>query len=91
MSKKNSFNFEFTPKLNQLASKKGFLIFHDIQIIPTSFALDLKREGLIKKFKGNQSIEKFDKTRDRIDQKCNQNNLSFKVCERLHGIKSWKT
>ena len=24
--------FEFTPKLNQLASKKGFLIFHDIHI-----------------------------------------------------------
>lgn len=43
--------FEFTPKLNQLASKKGFLIFHDIQIIPTSFALDLKKEGLIKNLK----------------------------------------
>ncbi|MBH20129.1 MAG: hypothetical protein CL851_06830 [Crocinitomicaceae bacterium] len=49
--------FEFTPKLNQLASKKGFLIFHDIQIIPTSFALDLKKEGLIKNLKETSQLK----------------------------------
>ena len=49
--------FEFTPKLNQLASKKGFLIFHDIQIIPTCFALDLKKEGLIKNLKETSQLK----------------------------------
>ena len=49
--------FEFTPKLNQLASKKGFLIFHDIQIIPTSFALDLKKEGLIKNLEETSQLK----------------------------------
>ena len=49
--------FEFTPKLNKLASKKGFVIFHDIQIIPTSFALDLKKEGLIKNLKETSQLK----------------------------------
>ena len=56
-SRKILLTFEFTPKLNQLASKKGFLIFHDIQIIPTSFALDLKKEGLIKNLEETSQLK----------------------------------
>ena len=40
--------FEYTPKLNKLASQNGFTTCHDIQIMPTQFALELKKEGLIK-------------------------------------------
>lgn len=40
--------FEYTPKLNKLASQNGFTTCHDIQIMPTQFAVELKKEGLIK-------------------------------------------